>query len=86
MKILTTIHMERHHHELIQSALEGVEILEAHSAEETERIIPEAEILIGGLSPNLYRRAKRLRWVQAWTSHPRNHCRRITRCGECPMS
>ena len=66
MKILATIDLEPHHRELIQSALDGVEIHEAHSAEEAEQLIPEAEALIGGLGPNLLRRAKRLRWVQTW--------------------
>ena len=66
MKILVTIDLEPRHHDLIRSAVDGVEILEAHSVEDAERLIPEADVLIGGFSPNLYRRAKRLRWVQSW--------------------
>ena len=66
MKILVTIDLEPRHHDLIRSAVDGVEIMEAHSVEDAERLIPEADVLIGGFSPNLYRRAKRLRWVQSW--------------------
>ena len=46
--------------------MEGVEIFQADSGEEVERLIPEAEILIGGFSRDLFVQAKRLRWVQTW--------------------
>ena len=66
MKILVTIDLEPRHHKRIRSAVKAVELLEAHSAEEAERLIPEAEVLIGGLNRNLLGRAKHLRWVQSW--------------------
>ncbi len=66
MKILATLELEPRHCEQIRSAVEGVEIFQADSGEEVERLIPEAEILIGGFSRDLFVQAKRLRWVQTW--------------------
>ncbi|AWT59129.1 MAG: Hydroxypyruvate reductase [Candidatus Moanabacter tarae] len=66
MKILATLDLTPRHCEEIQSSVDNVEILQASSLDDAERLIPEVEILIGEFSPELFGRAKNLRWVQTW--------------------
>lgn len=66
MRILVTIDLEARHLERLRSAGDDVEVDVADSREDALERIPEADILIGSLNPDLYRRAERLRWVQSW--------------------
>ena len=66
MKILATLDLASHHCEQIESSVGDVEIFQAPSLDDAERLIPEAEILFGGFGPELFGRAKNLRWVQTW--------------------
>ncbi|MBS14712.1 MAG: hypothetical protein CME19_24390 [Gemmatimonadetes bacterium] len=66
MNILVTIELADRHLEQLRGAGEDVEVTVAASSEEALELIPDADILIGGLNLDLYRRAERLRWVQSW--------------------
>ena len=68
MKILVTIELEERHLERLRNAGDDVEVMIASSAEEGLVLMPEADVLVGGFTPELYRRAERLRWVQSWSA------------------
>ena len=66
MKLLVTIKLEPRHLNQLKAAGDDVEVIVAANKEEAMDLIPEADILVGGFSPDLYKRAERLRWVQSW--------------------
>jgi phosphoglycerate dehydrogenase-like enzyme len=66
MKILLRVELADHHREQIRSAVEGVELVMPESEAELLMVMPQAEVVFGSLSPGMFRRAERLRWVQTW--------------------
>jgi phosphoglycerate dehydrogenase-like enzyme len=66
MKILVTIELEARHLDQLKSAGDDIDVVVAATKEEAMDLIPDADVLVGGFSLDLYRRAERLRWVQSW--------------------
>ena len=66
MKILLRVELTDHHRGQILSAVEGVELVMPESEAELLKVMPQAEVVFGSLSPDMFRRGERLRWVQTW--------------------
>lgn len=66
MKILLRVELTDRHREEIASAVEGVQLLMPESEAELLGVMPQVEVVFGGLSPEMFRRGERLRWVQTW--------------------
>jgi phosphoglycerate dehydrogenase-like enzyme len=66
MKILLRVELTDHHRGQIRSAVEGVELVMPESEAELLKVMPRVEVVFGSLSPDMFRRGERLRWVQTW--------------------
>lgn len=66
MKILLRVDLEDRHRKQITSAVDGAELFMPESEAETLEVMPQVEVVFGGLSPEMFRRGERLRWVQTW--------------------
>lgn len=66
MKILLRVDLDDRHRKQIASAVDGAELLTPDSEAEALEDMPQVEVVFGGLSPELFRRGERLRWVQTW--------------------
>jgi phosphoglycerate dehydrogenase-like enzyme len=66
MKILLRVELTDHHRGQIRSAVEGVELVTPESEADLLKVMPQAEVVFGSLSPDMFRRGERLRWVQTW--------------------
>ena len=64
MNILLNTELEDKHKERIRSAADGVSLLEYDSAGEVLEAMPEVDVVLGGVTPEMFARAGRLRWVQ----------------------
>jgi phosphoglycerate dehydrogenase-like enzyme len=49
----------------IRSAGKNVELTVPANREELERLLPEADVIFGSVNPEMYAKAKKLRWLQA---------------------
>ena len=66
MKILLRVDLADRHRKQITSSVDGAELLTPESEAETLEVMPQVEVVFGGLSPEMFRRGERLRWVQTW--------------------
>ena len=66
MNILLRVALSERHMEQIRSAVERVDLVMPDSESELQMIMPRVEIVFGSVSPGMFRRAERLRWVQTW--------------------
>ena len=66
MNILLRVELTDHHRGQIRSAVEGVELVTPESEADLLKVMPQAEVVFGSLSPDMFRRGERLRWVQTW--------------------
>ncbi len=66
MKILVNMKLEDRHVAMIRAVSEEVEVVQAGSEEEALSAMPEAEVVFGSVSREMFRRAERLRWTQSW--------------------
>ena len=66
MRILLRVDLADRHRKQITSAVDGAEVLTPESEAETLEVMPQVEVVFGGLSPEMFRRGERLRWVQTW--------------------
>ena len=64
MNILLNIGLEEEHKQRIRSVAEDVSLLEFDSQGEALEAMPEVDVVLGGITPELLARADRLRWVQ----------------------
>ena len=64
MNILLNTDLEDEHKERIRAAADGVSLMEFDSEGEALEAMPEVDVVLGGVTPELFRRADRLRWVQ----------------------
>ncbi len=67
MKILITVELEDRLVEAIRAVSDEVEVLCA-SGEEALSIIPEVEVVCGGIGQEMFLKAEKLRWVQSWSA------------------
>ncbi len=66
MKILLSSELEDRHVAQVQEVSEGVEVVRPGSKEDALAAMPGVEVIFGGMSREMFRRAERLRWVQTW--------------------
>ena len=66
MKVLLRSELEDRHMAQIRAVSGDVEVLRPPSTEETLEAMPGVEVIFGGMSREMFRRAERLRWVQTW--------------------
>lgn len=66
MKILLRVDLADRHRKQITSSVDGAELFMPESEAETLEVMPQVEVVFGGLSPEMFRRGERLRWVQTW--------------------
>ena len=66
MKILLRVALTDRHTDEIASAVEGAQLVMPESEAELLEVMPQVEVVFGSLSPEMFRRGERLRWVQTW--------------------
>ncbi len=64
MKILLTFDLEAQLIDQIGAVGADVEVLSCQSQEQIAEVVEQVEIVFGGFDPDLYSRAKKLRWIQ----------------------
>ena len=64
MNVLLNIDLAPRHLERIKSTSVGVEFLNFDSPVEALKTMPDVDIVLGSISPKMFRKASRLRWVQ----------------------
>ena len=64
MKILLTFDLKEHLIDQICAVGGDVEVLSRQGQEQIAEVVEQAEIVFGGLDPDLYHRARKLRWIQ----------------------
>jgi D-2-hydroxyacid dehydrogenase (NADP+) len=65
MKVLVSLELEERHVEQIAAVSDVVEVVRAESEGEALELMPEIDVVLGGLSRDMFLRGDRLRWVQA---------------------
>lgn len=74
VKVLVSFSMSAELRERLQEGIKGeVELVFAKDAESVKRELVDAEILFGGLTPELFKLAKNLRWVQSPSAGQEGH-------------
>ena len=66
MKVLINDRLDDHHLRQIQSSVEDVDLIIPESSDDALEIMPEIDIIFGGMSRDMFKRAERLKWVQTW--------------------
>ena len=66
MKVLINDKLDDHHVSQIRSVGQDIELVIPGSSEEAIEAMPEIEVIFGGMSRDMFRRAERLKWVQTW--------------------
>ena len=66
MKVLINDHLNDHHLTQIQSTSEDVDLIIPDSGDNALDVMPEIDIIFGGMSRDMFKRAERLKWVQTW--------------------
>ena len=66
MKILINDRLDDHHVRQIQSSVEDIDLIIPESSDDALEIMPEIDIIFGGMSRDMFKRAERLKWVQTW--------------------
>lgn len=66
MKVLINDRLDDHHLRQIQSSVEDIDLIIPDSSDDTLDVMPEIDIIFGGMSRDMFKRAERLKWVQTW--------------------
>ena len=66
MKVLINDRLDDHHMVQIQSSVEDIDLIIPESSDDALEIMPEIDIIFGGMSRDMFKRAERLKWVQTW--------------------
>ncbi len=66
MKVLINDRLDDHHLVQIQSSVEDIDLIIPESSDDALDIMPEIDIIFGGMSRDMFKRAERLKWVQTW--------------------
>ena len=66
MKVLINDHLDDHHLTQIQSTSEDVDLVIPDSSGDALDVMPEIDIIFGGMSRDMFKRAESLKWVQTW--------------------
>ena len=66
MKVLINDRLDDHHLVQIQSSVEDIDLIIPESSDAALEIMPEIDIIFGGMSRDMFKRAERLKWVQTW--------------------
>ena len=66
MKVLINDRLDDHHMVQIQSSVEDIDLIIPESSDDALDIMPEIDIIFGGMSRDMFKRAERLKWVQTW--------------------
>jgi phosphoglycerate dehydrogenase-like enzyme len=66
VKVLINDHLDDHHLTQIQSTSEDVDLVIPDSSGDALDVMPEIDIIFGGMSRDMFKRAESLKWVQTW--------------------
>ena len=66
MKVLINDRLDDHHLVQIQSSVEDIALIIPDSSDDALDVMPEIDIIFGGMSRDMFKRAERLKWVQTW--------------------
>ena len=66
MKVLINDHLDDYHLTQIQSTSEDVDLVIPDSSGDALDVMPEIDIIFGGMSRDMFKRAESLKWVQTW--------------------
>ena len=66
MKVLINDRLDDHHLRQIQSSAEDIDLIIPDSSDDALEIMPEIDIIFGGMNRDMFKRAERLKWVQTW--------------------
>jgi len=66
MKVLINDPLDEHHVEQIRSVGDDIDLVIPGSGEGALDAMPQIEVIFGGMSRDMFKRAERLRWVQTW--------------------
>lgn len=66
MKILINDRLDDHHIAQIRSAVGDLDLVIPASQDDALAAMPEIDIIFGGMSREMFKRAERLKWVQTW--------------------
>ena len=66
MKVLINDRLDDHHIAQIRSAFAAIDLIIPTSLDDALAVMPEIDIIFGGMSREMFKRAERLKWVQTW--------------------
>ena len=66
MKVLINDRLDDHHIAQIRSAFADIDLIIPTSLDDALAVMPEIDIIFGGMSREMFKRAERLKWVQTW--------------------
>ena len=66
MKVLINDRLDDHHIAQIRSAFGDLDLVIPASLDDALAAMPEIDIIFGGMSREMFKRAERLKWVQTW--------------------
>ena len=66
VKVLINDRLDDHHLRQIQSSVEDIDLVIPDSSDDALDVMPEIDIIFGGMNRDMFKRAERLKWVQTW--------------------
>lgn len=66
MKVLINDRLDDHHVAHIRAAFGDIDLIIPASLDDALAVMPEIDIIFGGMSRDMFKRAERLKWVQTW--------------------
>ncbi len=66
VKVLINDRLDDHHIAQIRSAFADIDLIIPTSRDDALAVMPEIDIIFGGMSREMFKRAERLKWVQTW--------------------
>ena len=66
MKVLINDRLDDHHIAQIRSAFAAIDLIIPTSLDDALAVMPEIDIIFGGMNREMFKRAERLKWVQTW--------------------
>ena len=66
VKVLINDRLDDHHMAQIRSAFAAIDLIIPTSLDDALAVMPEIDIIFGGMSREMFKRAERLKWVQTW--------------------
>ena len=66
MKVLINDRLDDHHVAQIRAAFGDIDLIIPASQGDALAVMPEIDIIFGGMSRDMFKRAERLKWVQTW--------------------